>query len=136
VQHYIARMRTCSGVTCAWTSPRDRYDIFVECLDETVGRTAAGIAVDLVEDLLAGRRPNPRYLCIIQAARLACDHSGWPIEPRLGPLVSTWGHRLVDEAVADLRMSGFLREITAAFNFSGRPLLSFLPGEGRAAIAP
>jgi hypothetical protein len=135
LQHYIARMRTCSGVTCAWTHPRDRYDIFVECVDETVGRTAAGIAVDLVEDLLDGRRPHPMYLCLIQAARLACDHSGWPIGARLGPLAAMWGGRLVDEAVADLHLRGFLREIPVSFNFSGRPLLCFVRDGGRASIA-
>jgi len=136
VQHYIARMRTCSGVTCAWSTPRDCYDIFVECVDEKVGRTAAGIAVDLVEDLLAGRRPNPRYLCLIQAARVACDHSGWPIEPRLGPLIASWGRPLVGEAVADLRSNGFLREARVSFNFSGRPLLCFVSDEGTESIAP
>lgn len=135
VQHYIARMRICSGVTCAWNHPRDRYDIFVECLDETVGRTSAGIAVDLVEDLLAGRRPNPRYLCLIQVARIAHDHPGWPVEPRLGPLSATWGGRLVGEAVAALRRRGFLEEIPVSFNFSGRPLLCFLSDEARSPLA-
>ena len=125
IQHFIARMRVCSGVTCARNSPRDRFDIFMECEDETVARTAAGISLDLVEDLLDGLRPDPRYLCLIQIARLAHDHPGRPVNPRLRRIEVTWGRSLVREAVAALRRRGFLREIPVAFNFSGGALLGF-----------
>jgi len=127
ILHFIARLDVCSGVTCARTSPRDQYDIFVECPDERIGRVCAGIAIDIVEDLLDGLRPDPRYLCLIQVARVARDHAGWPVEPRLGSLLATWGRRLVDEAVVALQRRGFLREIAVSFNFSGRPLLCFEP---------
>jgi hypothetical protein len=134
VQHHIARMKICSGVTCAWIDPRDRYDIFVECLEEAVGRVAFGIAVEILEDLLAGMRPAPRHLCSIHVARIAHDHPGWPVATRLKPLVSKWGRNLVDEVVSSLHRSGYLQELPAAFNFSGRPLLCFL--EKRSGAAP
>ncbi|MBI3450717.1 MAG: hypothetical protein HY049_17610 [Acidobacteria bacterium] len=129
VQHYIARMERCSGVTCAWIEPPNRYDVFVECPDETVGRTCAGLALDLVEDLLAGRRPNPRYLCVIHVARLAHEHTGRALNPRLRPLVETWGRRNTLDAVEALWERGFLREMPVAFNFSGGALLAFVPRE-------
>ena len=127
IQHFIARMRVCSGVTCARNSPRDRFDVFVECQEEIVARAAAGIALDLVEDLLDGLRPDPRYLCLIQLAQLAHDHPGQPVNPRLRALETTWGRRLVREAVVGLRRRGFLSEIPVAFNFSGGALIGFHP---------
>src|SRR5437867_3603864 len=81
----------------------------------------------LVEHLLDGLRPDPRYLCLIQLAQLAHDHPGQPVNPRLRALETTWGRRLVREAVVGLRRRGFLSEIPVAFNFSGGALIGFHP---------
>jgi hypothetical protein len=125
ILHFVARMRTCSGVTCGWVSPEDLYDVFVECPEESLGRSCAGIALDLVGCLLQGSRPDPRYLCQIQAARLACDRAGRPLGPSLRGLERTWGPAAVAEAVASLERRGLLSECAASFNFSGGPLLGY-----------
>jgi len=127
VQHFIGRMKICSAVTCAYRHPRDRYDIFVECPEEAVGRLSAGIAADLVSDLLDGRRPDPRYLCLIHVARSARDHAGWPVHSRLASLEAAWGRRTVAEAVGSLVRRGFLTDSPVSFNFSSRPLLAYIP---------
>jgi len=136
VQHYVARMKICSGVTCAHADPPDLYDVFVESPEAILGRACAGIAVDLVQDLLASRRADPAYLCMMQVARLARDSAGWPVHPRLGPLLSLWGERNVLQAVESLKDRGFLEESAACFNFSGRPLLAYVPGFGAPALSP
>jgi len=125
VQHFIGRMRLCSGITCAWTSPRDRYDIFVESAEETTGRTSLGLAVDLVSELVVGRPPDPRWLRLMRVARLARDHAGSPVALRTVPLEKKWGRAAVSEAIDELRRRGFLREIPASVNFSGAPILVF-----------
>ena len=127
LQHFVGRMRICSGVTCGWISPLDRYDIFVECPEEKVGRTCFGVAVDLVNDLLDGLRPDPRWHCLLGLARLARDHAGSPVGPRLDPLRKAWGRRTVSGALEALRRRGFLDDSPASFNFSGERLLAFIP---------
>ena len=127
IQHYIGRMKLCSGITCALNHPRDQYDIFVECPEAPLGRACAAIAVDLIADLLDGRAPDPRYLCMIQVARAARDDAGWPVMARLAPMEMTWGLDLVDDAVEALARIGFLQPASVSFNFSDQPLLSYLP---------
>lgn len=129
VQHFIARMRICSGVTCAYTEPGDHYDVFVESPGPTVGRTSAVIAVNLMSDLLEGFRPDPAYRCVMSLARLARDHAGLAVEMRLAEMRVAWGDESVTEAIEFLRRQGFLSRAQATFNFSGTPLLAYVPDE-------
>jgi hypothetical protein len=128
VQHFIARMRICSGVTCAYSSPLDLYDIFVESPEEAVGRVSALLAISLVADLLEGFRPDPRYLCVMGLARLARDNAGAPVALRSRPLLEAWGREQVEQGISYLHELGFLSECPSAFNFSGRPLLTYAGG--------
>ncbi len=129
VQHYVGRMRICSGVTCAYADPNDRYDVFVESPEESVGRASAVLALNLVGDLLEGFRPDSRYLCVMGLARLARDHAGSPLHAQIEPLETAWGREPVAEAMEFLKGQGFLRECPASINFSGEPLLAYIPEE-------
>jgi hypothetical protein len=125
--HHVGRLKRCSGVTCAWTSPKDRFDVFVESDEEKLGRACAGIGLDLVVDLMEGRALDSRYKCLLEVARLAHDHAGWPIGPRVSPLVRTWGREIVEASIASLEERGFLSRSPSSFNFSGQPLLAYEP---------
>lgn len=127
LMHHVGRLNRCSGVTCAWTNPKDRYDVFVESEEEKLGRACAGIALDLVVDLLEGRALDARYQCLLEVARLAHEHAGWPIGPRVSPLVRTWGREIVDASIASLEERGYLSRSASSFNFSGHPLLAYEP---------
>jgi hypothetical protein len=127
VQHFVGRMRVCSGVTCAYADPRDRYDVFVEAPEEAVGRACAQIAVCLMGEMIAGFRPDPRYLCVLELARLARDYAGQPIRDRTAALAAKWGPGALSDATEFLRSQGYLREIPSAFNFTGNALLGYLP---------
>ncbi|MGH7731857.1 MAG: hypothetical protein ACRENJ_11480, partial [Candidatus Eiseniibacteriota bacterium] len=50
-----------SGVTCAYTSPPERSDIFVECADGESGSMAAQVAVDAMNAALQGESLSPLY---------------------------------------------------------------------------
>ncbi|MBD3290799.1 hypothetical protein GF337_18475 [candidate division KSB1 bacterium] len=52
IQCSITKMKKCSGITCNYHKPRNRYDIFVECIDKTVGYAAASTASESVQQLL------------------------------------------------------------------------------------
>lgn len=56
VQCSISKMKICSGITCNYYEPRNRYDIFVECIDEQVGYYAAQLAIELICRILNSDR--------------------------------------------------------------------------------
>jgi len=53
LQCSLSGMKMCSGITCNYKEPRTRYDIFVECIDQKVGLSAALTAVEMVQKILA-----------------------------------------------------------------------------------
>jgi len=61
IQCTISHMKICSGVTCNYYEPSNRYDIFVECIDERVGYYAVQLVFDLVHNLLSNNRILPSY---------------------------------------------------------------------------
>ena len=48
--------RRLSGVTCAYVTPPERNDVFVECTEPETGGFAAMLAVDAMNTALAGSR--------------------------------------------------------------------------------
>ncbi len=56
----IGKMQTCSGITCGYEKPRNRFDLFVECSNRKFGIFTANLAVFLVDRLLAENR-LPEY---------------------------------------------------------------------------
>jgi hypothetical protein len=68
-QHSIALMKTCSGVTCGYETPRNRFDVFVESPGRSVSLLSVGLALHLMDDLLAGAGPNPVYQAAVGLAR-------------------------------------------------------------------
>jgi len=56
MQCSMSKMKICSGITCNYHHPSNRYDIFVECLDRKVGFHAANIAIDMVQRVLNNDR--------------------------------------------------------------------------------
>lgn len=108
LQCAISQMRLCSGITCGYRTPENRFDIFVECTDPRVGAFSARLATFLVSMLLHKPRLSRRYRDLVDAARfvaadpnLETDHL--ELSKRMGrcPVVSRW-------ALAGLRALGFI----------------------------
>lgn len=127
IQHFVGRMTICSGVTCAYRSPPDRYDIFVESPEEKVGLLAASVAVGVSEDLLAGRGVDPHYRCVVETARCARDGAGRPLRSLVAPLERVWGGVAVSQAIDYLRIQGFLAEHEASARAGVEPDLVYDP---------
>lgn len=93
LQCHITSMDICSGITCHYWEPENRYDIFVECLDEKVGLFSARLAVDLVGNYLRRESVNDEYHHTIALAKFLyhypqatitpeqiAQHLGWAID--------------------------------------------------------
>lgn len=125
IQHYVGRMRICSGVTCAYHDPPDRYDIFVECPEEKVGLLSASIAVGVLVDLMTGQDVNPHYRRIMETARRARDLAGSDVRSLAEDPAARPGAEKISEAIDYLRLQGFLIEIPAGAG--GGTKLSYVP---------
>ena len=53
LQCSLSGIKICSGITCNFRNPRNRYDIFIECVDEQVGYYSAQLTIDIVQRLLS-----------------------------------------------------------------------------------
>ncbi len=127
VQHFIGRMSICSGITCAYRSPLDRYDIFVEAPEEKVAMLGASVAVGVSGDLLAGRPVDPHYRCIVETARAARDGAGKAVRSLALPLESAWGSEAVSQAIDYLRIQGYLSEQAPSSRSAVEPDYTYEP---------
>jgi hypothetical protein len=69
LQHSVAGMKLCSGVTCCYQDLLDRYDIFVESPDRRTGQFAAFLAVEALGRFLTEGEVDLEYSDVIQLAR-------------------------------------------------------------------
>jgi len=66
----LGEMKTCSGLTCGYQSPRNRFDLFVESSGKKVGAFSANLAVFMVNSLLMDKKLPPHTKETIQLAKL------------------------------------------------------------------
>lgn len=52
LQCSLSGLKICSGITCNYKEPRNRYDIFVECADRKVGLSSALTAIEMVQRII------------------------------------------------------------------------------------
>ena len=69
LQSNITKMDSCSGITCGYKNPEHRFDLFIECRDEKVGRFSALFAVDLMKRLLLGKSISKRDFRMIELVK-------------------------------------------------------------------
>lgn len=128
---FLDRVPRLSGVTCAYTSPPERCDVFVECVDPESGGMAARVAADVMNAALAGEPLTPLYPDILQCARLLRRHAArpWPAA-RLARAARIPQARAA-LALEALAHAAFIEQESFAMNFSGEPHYRFV-GAGNA----
>jgi hypothetical protein len=73
IQCSVSKMKICSGITCNYYEPRNRYDIFVECIDDQIGYYGAQLAIELVIRMLNNDRFVINYAFPEQSPHLLQD---------------------------------------------------------------
>lgn len=58
---HITDLTICSGITCHWWEPNNRFDIFVESTDQKASRFAAYYATSLVKDMLKNNQIDEKF---------------------------------------------------------------------------
>ncbi len=65
LQSNITRMPSCSGITCGYKDPDYRFDMFVECPDQSVGRFSINFTASMFRRLLeSGNLPKSGHRLI------------------------------------------------------------------------
>lgn len=110
-----------SGVTCAYTDPPERNDVFVECRDPDDAALAAWIAAEVMNGVLAGEPAKPLYPDVLHCARLMHDEPARAWTPRRLAARLTMPVRRAAAALAVLSHAKLIQSEEFAMNFSGEP---------------
>jgi len=110
-----------SGVTCAYTQPPERNDVFVECREPDDAALAAWLAVEVMNGVLAGEPAKPLYPDVLQCARLMHDEPAraWT-SGKLAKRLSIPVKRAA-AALAVLQHAKLIQPEDYSMNFSGEP---------------
>jgi len=117
-QHSIALMKVCSGVTCGYETPRNRYDVFVESPGRSVSLLSVGLALQLVDDLLAGAGPDPVYPTVVGLARHLHAAPWTLVTARSAALAIPTGRAGAEGALELLADLGHIEVVEPSINYS------------------
>ncbi len=124
-----------SGVTCAYASPPERNDVFVECAEPESGGFATLIAVEAFNAALAGEPLAPLYGDVVHCARVA---RASPLDGWTAARLSRQTGIRVERAAAALevlRRASLVEPEDYALNLSGEPHYRFVGAGGGARSA-
>ena len=110
-----------SAVTCAYTFPPERNDVFVECEDHEAGALAAWLAVEFMNGVLGGVPAQPLYSDVLRCARLMRDEPILAWTPRRLASRSGMSVRRAADAMAVMSRARLVYAEEFALNFSGEP---------------
>ena len=110
-----------SGVTCAYTDPPERNDVFVECRDPDEAALAAWIAAEVMNGVLAGEPAKPLYPDVLHCARLMHDEPTRAWTPRRLAARLTMPVKRAAAALSVLSNAKLIQTDDFAMNFSGEP---------------
>ena len=111
--------RRLSGVTCAYVTPPERNDVFVECTEPETGGFAAMLAVDAMNTALADLPLAPVFPDIVRCTRILRQYvsGAWPVA-RLAGLAGLTVER-TESALDYLTRARLVELEDYAMNFSG-----------------
>ncbi len=108
-----------SGVTCAWTSPPERNDVFVECRDRNIGVAAAMLALIALDAALDDRPVTPLFEDLTRVWSVVSRAEPAPVHPRHVAHRAGLPRPRVEQALALLARTQLVREEPMALNLSG-----------------
>jgi len=111
-----------SGVTCAYTEPPERNDVFVECRDPDDAALAAWLAVEVMNGVLAGEPAKPLYPDVLLCARLMRDEPAGAWTSRKLAMRLSIPVKRAAAALTVLQHAKLIQPVDYAMNFSGEPL--------------
>ncbi|MFH0931603.1 MAG: hypothetical protein V1890_06675 [Candidatus Zixiibacteriota bacterium] len=69
LQATVGLMESCSGLTCGYQDPANRFDLFIECKDRRVATFSSNLAVKMMKELLWDKNLYFEYSKLIQLTK-------------------------------------------------------------------
>jgi len=110
-----------SGVTGARRKPPGRFDVMVECHENSIGRFCLALAVTTLTAAADARPPGRPERDALAAVRLAYRHPGRWWTPGAFARALGWSYPQALRALSSLRDLGYLTEFPHTVNISGLP---------------
>ncbi len=107
MQVNVGSMQQCSGLTCGWKNPENRFDLFVECTDARIGLFSAQFAVYLVSRMLTKKRLSRRNEFVLKLAKFLNENPGETVEVESLSSNLGWKKGNVEMALSRLHKFGF-----------------------------
>jgi len=107
MQVNLGGMQRCSGLTCGWKDPENRFDLFIECTNARVGLFAAQFAVHLVSKILTRKRISERNGLILELAKHLLENPDTAVDTESLTNVLGWKRGTVEMALSRLYEFGF-----------------------------
>ncbi|MBU1318187.1 MAG: hypothetical protein KKG33_11640 [candidate division Zixibacteria bacterium] len=107
MQVNLGGMQRCSGLTCGWKHPENRFDLFVECANARVGLFAAQFAVHLVSKILTRKKISKRNGLILELAKFLLENPDTASDTESLTKVLGWKRGAVEMAHSRLYEFGF-----------------------------
>ncbi len=107
MQISLGGMQRCSGLTCGWKDPRNRFDLFVECADARIGLFAAKFAVYLVSRILTRKKLSKRNALVLRLAKYLNENPRTELDAELLADRLGWKRGSVTMALTRLHEFGF-----------------------------
>jgi hypothetical protein len=125
-----------SGVTCAYTEPPERNDVFVECDDADTGAFAAWLAAEVMNGVLSGEQSTPLYSDVLRCARLMRENPVQAWTPPSLARVGEFPESRADAALAVLARARLVQSVDYTMNFSGEPHYRCIAAGARSGSSP
>ena len=109
LQCQIGGMDVCSGLTCNYWEPENRFDVFVECEEPALGLFSCNFAMDVLQKLIYGPEESIEVDDPIALARSLYENQGCSIAEVQHNLA--WPEERVARNLARLEALKFPREI-------------------------
>ena len=103
----VGKMHLCSGITCGYESPRNRFDLFVECPQKRIGIYSANLAVFLVDQLLSSGELPRNIKETIELSRILYNHPRQRLTPDRISTEQGWENSLVEDLWDRLKLLQF-----------------------------
>ncbi len=110
-----------SGVTCAYTEPPERNDVFVECDDADTASLAVWLAAEVMNGVLAGEDAAPLYSDVLSCAGLMHGSPARAWTPQRLARGADLPESRAAAALAVLSRAKLVQAVDFAMNFSGEP---------------
>ncbi len=118
---FITETKKCSGATCALWDPKNRFDLFVECKDESAGRLSFFLAMDAIRELIQNKDPVKWFKNILKTSRYCYQRRSALISHLDIANFFQWDEEEAWNILQELESLGFVEEQSHTINFSGIP---------------